>query len=394
MKRLLLFTALVSVLVSCSAKKQIEQAISHGNYDHAISEALRKLENNKDKKRKQAYVIMLKDAYDKVLTQDLAKISQLKKDGNPELYKMIYESYVDLEARQNAIKRISPLYIDGKLIRLEYNDYSDDLVSYRYKTSDYLMDKGLDLLDSGTKPNARKAYSLFDYVNTINPNFEDVVSLMHEAHEAGINYVHVSITNNTHQLISQRLESELLDFNTYGLNQFWTTYHAIADDSLDYDYAMELKLRQINVSPERVNERQFLRERSIVDGWEYLLDEDGNVAKDSLGNDIKIDRIITARARFYEVLQTKSAQVIADVIYTDLRQNQVVDTFTLDSGFTFENIFGRFRGDRRALNRNDRQLLRQNQLVFPSDEQMVYDSGEDLKLQLKEVIRSYRLASL
>ena len=166
-------------------------------------EALRKLENNKDKKRKQAYVIMLKDAYDKVLTQDLAKNSQLKKDGNPELYKMIYESYVDLEARQNAIKRISPLYIDGKLIRLEYNDYSDDLVSYRYKTSDYLMDKGLDLLDSGTKPNARKAYSLFDYVNTINPNFEDVVSLMHEAHEAGINYVHVSITNNTHQLISQ-----------------------------------------------------------------------------------------------------------------------------------------------------------------------------------------------
>ncbi|WP_431157531.1 hypothetical protein [Winogradskyella poriferorum] len=394
MKRLLLFTALVSVLVSCSAKKQIEQAISHGNYDHAISEALRKLENNKDKKRKQAYVIMLKDAYHKVLTQDLAKISQLKKDGNPELYKTIYESYVDLEARQNAIKRISPLYIDGKLIRFEYNDYCDNLVSYRYKTSDYLMDKGLDLLDSGTKPNARKAYSLFDYVNTINPNFEEVVSLMHEAHEAGINYVYVSITNNTHQLIPQRLESELLDFNTYGLNQFWTTYHAIADDSLDYDYAMELKLRQINVSPERVNERQFLRERSIVDGWEYLLDQDGNVAKDSLGNDIKIDRIITARARFYEVLQTKSAQVIADVIYTDLKQNQVVDTFTLDSGFTFENIFGRFRGDRRALNRNDRQLLRKNQLVFPSDEQMVYDSGEDLKLQLKEVIRSYQLASL
>ena len=48
MKRLLLITVLVSALVSCSAKKQIEKAISHGNYDHAISEALRKLENNKD----------------------------------------------------------------------------------------------------------------------------------------------------------------------------------------------------------------------------------------------------------------------------------------------------------------------------------------------------------
>jgi hypothetical protein len=116
MKRFLLCTVLVSVLVSCSAKKQIEEAISHGNYDQAISEALRKLENNKDKKRKQDYVIMLKEAYDKVLTEDLAQIEHLKKDGNPELYKTIYESYADLEARQNAIKHVMPLKINGKTI--------------------------------------------------------------------------------------------------------------------------------------------------------------------------------------------------------------------------------------------------------------------------------------
>ena len=393
MKRFLLLTVLVSVLISCSAKKQIEQAISHGNYDHAISEALRKLENNKDKKRKQAYVAMLKDAYDKVLQEDLLHISHMKKDGNPELYKSIYETYADLDARQNAIKRILPLSIDGKLITFEFNDYSDALVEYRYKTSDHLMDKGLDLLDTGIKQNAREAYGLFEYVNRINPNFENVRALMEEAHATGMNYVYVSIANETHQVIPQQLESELLDFNTYGLNQFWTTYHSIANDSLEYDFAMQLRLKRINVSPERINERQTLRERAVVDGWEYLLDENGNVAKDSLGNDIKLDRIITARARFFEVLQTKSAQVIADVVYTDLRQNQIVDTFTLDSGFVFENVFGRFRGDRRALNRDDRILLRQRQLVFPTDEQMVYDSGEDLKQKLKQVINSYRIES-
>jgi len=393
MKRFLLFTVLVSVLVSCSAKKQIEEAISHGNYDHAISEALRKLENNKDKKRKQAYVIMLKDAYDKVLEEDLLRISQLKKDGNPELYKIIYESYVDLEERQNAIKRIMPLIIDGKAISFDFNDYSNPLVEYRYKTSDHLIDKGLDLLDTGIKRNAREAYGLFEYVDDINPNFEDVRVLMNEAHATGMNYVHVSIANKTHQMIPQRLETELLDFNTYGINQFWTTYHAVQDDSLQYDFAMQLKLKRINVSPERINERQIIRERAIVDGWEYLLDDNGNVAKDSLGNDIKIDKIITVRARFFEVLQTKSAQVIADVVYTDLRQNQIVDSFTLDSGFVFENVFGRFRGDRRALNRDDRNLLRQRQIRFPTDEQMVFDSGEDLKQKLKQVINSYRIES-
>jgi len=391
MKRFLLLTVLVSVLVSCSAKKQIEQAISHGNYDQAISEALRKLENNKYKKRKHAYVIMLKDAYDKVLQEDLAYINHLKKDGNETYYKTIYETYVDLEARQNAIKRILPLQVNGREISFVFNDYSSELVDYRYKTSDYLMDKGLDLLDTEDKISAREAYNLFDYVDSINPDFENVRALMHEAHQSGMDYVYVSITNHTQQIIPERLEVELLDFNTYGLNQFWTRYHATIDEKINYDFAMELQLKQINVSPERINERQILRERQIVDGWEYLLDDNGNVAKDSLGNDIKIDRIVNVRARFYEVLQTKSSQVIAEVVYKDLKENQIRDNFTIDSGFTFENVFGRFRGDRRALNNQDRALLREQQVRFPSDEQMVFDSGEDLKLQLKQIINNYRL---
>ncbi|MEM9680638.1 MAG: hypothetical protein AAF901_09965, partial [Bacteroidota bacterium] len=359
MKRLLLLSVMLSVLVSCSGRKHIEKAISHGNYDQAISNALKKLERNKDKQRKQDYVIMLEDAYNKVLDRDLNRISRLQKDGNPEHYKIIYNIYLDLEARQQAIKRVMPLQIGGKTLVLEFRNYSDEIVDYRYRVSDYLIDQGVDLLDTENKQNAREAYSLFSYIESINPNFEDVRDLMTEAHQKGKDYVHVSIQNETQQIIPQPLENQLLDFNTYGLNQFWTVYHANADNTIDYDYAMQLQLKQINISPERINERQLLREKEIVDGWEYQLDEYGNVMKDSLGDDIKIDRIVRVRARFFEVLQTKSAQVIADVVYTDLKQNQTLDAFTIDSGFVFEHIFGTFRGDRRALDRNDRQLLRQ-----------------------------------
>jgi len=391
MKRFLLLTVLVSVLASCSAKKQIESAISNGNYDEAISEALRKLENNKDKNRKQDYIVMLEEAYYKVLDEDLNDLAHLKKDGNPEQFKTIYNIYLDLEERQNAIKRVLPLKINGKTLDLDFNDYSSEIVDYRYKTSDYLLSQGITLLDSGDKFNARKAHSIFSYIEEINPNFEDTRNLINEAHLKGMDYVHVSIQNQTHQIIPQQLEAELLDFNTYGLNQFWTTYHANADNSIDYDFAMQLQLKQINVSPERISERQILRQKQIVDGWEYQLDRNGNVKKDSLGNDIKIDKIITVKARFTEVLQTKSTQVIADVVYTDLKQNQTIDTFSIDSGFIFENIFGIYKGDKRALVKDDLNLLNQRQLHFPSDEQMVFDSGEDLKLKLKEIIGSYHI---
>jgi hypothetical protein len=393
MKKLLLLTVLLSVLLSCGGRQQIEKQLHSGNYDAAIANALKKLEHNKDKKRKQQFVIMLENAYKKVMERDLKTIEHLKKDGNPEQYKAIYEIYADLDARQEAIKPVLPLKIGNKYVRLEFNDYSDEIVNYRYKVSDYMIDKGIALLDSGDKYNARKAYDIFQYIEHINPNFEETRELMVEAHSRGIDYVLVDIENKTHQIIPQRLEQELLDFDTYGLNQFWTAYHANKDKSIAYDYAMQLQLKHIVISPEEVKEKQLIRKKQVVDGWKYRLDGNGNVMKDSLGNDIKVDKIIEARARFSEFNQFKSTQVLADVVYTDLKTNQVLDAFPIHTEFVFENRYGVYRGDERALTNNDRALLQERRVYFPSDEQMVYDSGEDLKLQLKKIINSYRLRS-
>lgn len=391
MKQLLLTTVLLLVLTSCSGRKQIEKAISHGNYDQAINDALQKLENNKDKKRKQDYIVMLEDAYYKVLEEDLQDLEHLKKDGNPEQFKTIYEIYIDLEARQKAIKRVMPLQINGKTLNLKFNDYTSEIVEYRYKTSDYLIDEGIALLDSEHKYNARKAYDIFNYIEQINPNFEETRSLMTEAHEKGIDYVMVSIENQTYQIIPQQLEADLLNFNTYGLNKFWTEYHVDAAQDINYDYAMQLQLKQINISPEQVNRREVLKQKRIVDGWEFKKDREGNFVTDSLGNKIKMDKIINVKARYFEVNQFKSTHVLADVVYSDLRTNQILEVFPMDSEFIFEHIYATYRGDKRALNKKEFELTNNRPLYFPTDAQMVYDIGEDLKLRLKDIINSYQI---
>ena len=246
------------------------------------------------------------------------------------------------------------------------------------------------MLDTNDKRNIREAYSIFEYIESINPNFEETRELMDEAHEKGIDYVLVGIENRTRQVIPAQLEYDLLDFNTYGLNQFWTVYHAKKESAINYDYAMQLQLRRILISPEELREKQLVRKRKIVDGWKYQLDENGNVAKDSLGNDIKVDKIIEVRARFSEFNQFKSTQVLADVVYTDLKSNQIINAFPIDTEYVFENRFGVYRGDKRALTKRDRRLLNQRRVLFPTDEQMVYDSGENLKYELKTIINSYR----
>ncbi|TJY36044.1 hypothetical protein [Pontimicrobium aquaticum] len=392
MKKLLLLSILLLVLISCSGRKQVEKAVNSGNYDQAIANALKKLETNKNKKRKQDYIFMLRDAYNKAVERDLNTIKHLKKDNNPELYRKIYELYLDLNTRQESIKPVLPLVVNGKNIKFKFNDYSSNIAQSRNNTADYLYEKGLDLIDSDNKSNIREAYNIYRYIEQIHPNYEDAKELMEEAHELGTNYVIVSIENHTQQIIPQQLEDDLLNFDTYGLNKFWTTYHANPDITINYDFAMQLQLQQINISPERIKERQFIREKDVVDGWEYKLDSDGNVAKDTLGNDIKVDKIFTAKAKYNEFIQTKSSQVIAKVVYTDLVSNQTLDEFPIDSGFVFENLFARYRGDKRALTKKDLKLVKSKRIPFPSNEQMVYDTGEDLKLKLKDIINSYSLS--
>lgn len=393
MKKFTLFTVVLLILTSCVGRKQIEKQLHSGNYDQAISNALKKLEHNKDKKRKQDYIVMLQDAFYKVVEENHSSINHLKKDGNVEQYQNIFDIYLDLEDRQRAIKAVMPLHINGQLLTLNFNDYTNSIVEYRAKVSNYKYDTAVTLMQSDNKIDNRTAFKTLNYIESINTNFKDVRQLMDVAHHQGTDYVIVDIENQTQQIIPASLQSDLLNFNTYGLNDLWTVYHANASQEIEYDYAMALQLKRINVSPERITETQILRKKNIVDGWEYVLDTNGNVVKDSLGNDIKQDKIITAKARFNEFNQFKSTQVIARVVYSDLKQNYVLESFPIDSEFVFDNLYATVKGDKRALTTEDRVVLKNRRLRFPSNEQMVFDTGEDLKLKLKDIITRYSFRS-
>ena len=391
MKKITLLFVLVTLAVSCGSKKKVERDLTSGNYNRAIAKAVKQLQTNKDAKRKQDYILLLKDAYDKANKRDVNAISDLKIANNPELYRRIYETYNVLAKRQDAVKPLLPLRINGREVFFDFENYSQDIADARENVSDYYYEKGIALLEVDDKLQIREAYNTLAYIEKINPNYERTRELMQEAHERGTAYVIVGIENQTNQVIPKRLEDALLDFDTYGLNQFWTEYHAYQADSLVYDYAMQLQLARINISPEQVREREVLRERRVKDGWKYKLDGNGNVMKDSLGNDIKEDKFINARARLFEVEQFKQAEILARAVFSDIKSQETLEQFNIDSGFVFEHFYATFRGDRRALTQDDRNLIRNRPIPFPTNEQMVFDSGEDLKIRLKNIIQDYKL---
>ena len=371
----------------------MEKSLNTGNYDTAIQLAIQKLRTNKDKKRKQPQIEMLETAFQKATARDLDAIRLMKKENTPANLDRIYNTYAQLRNRQEKIKPLLPLYLvkQGRKAEFSFRDYKNELVAAKKKLTTHLYENANARLKTAkSKQDYRAIYEDLDYLSELDPGYKNTEALKEEVLFKGTDFVLVSLKNKTNVIIPKRLEADLLNFNTYGLNDLWTVYHGISQKSIPYDYSMELELRDIDISPEQVKERQLEREKTVVDGWEYLTDSDGEYILDEDGNKIKQDILVTVLCEYYEFTQFKAVRVAGNVIYRNLKTRQVLDKFPLASEHIFEHRYANYNGDKRALDDDYVRYLGLQAVKFPTNEQMVYDSGEDLKNKLKSIISRYR----
>lgn len=388
MKKITFLILSITILASCSGVKKTQSFLSDGNYDAAINRSVEALKTNKTSKGKQEYVYLLEEAFAKAKEKDLRNIDMLEKSNNPANFEKIYNTYLQLENRQERIRPLLPLPLlnEKRNAIFPFDDYSNSITKTREALSKYLYDNSKGLMKQNNKMSFRQAYDDLAYLDQLNPNYKDVRKLMEEALFRGTDFVYVYTKNETNMIIPARLQSDLLDFSTFGLNDKWTVYHNNKVKDIKYDFGMIVNFRQINISPEQVKEREFIKEKQIVDGQKPLLDANGNQTKDEKGNVIMVDNLKTVRATIYEFKQYKAAQVTAKVDYIDFRTNQLIDAFPLSSEFVFEYIYANYNGDKNACDADYLQYFGRRAVPFPSNEQMVYDSGEDLKAKLKSII--------
>ena len=389
MKKALLICLTIVFLISCGGVKKTQEYVNSGNYSQAINRAINNLAENKTKKSHQAYIVLLEDAFEKNTQRELENIQFLQNDGNPANYEAIYRSYTNLKRIQERIRPLLPLPIfeEGRNASFNFRNYDNSILAAKTNLSEYLYDNASNLLENASyKVDYRQAYDDFKYLEEINPGYGDTKEKMEAAYQNGLDYVKVHVINDTQQIVPERLEEELLNFNTLGLNDLWTQYHTNPLKDIRYDYEMQVAFKDISISPEQIRERQLIKEKRIKDGFDYVLDANGNVLKDSLGNDIKIDRYTNVTCNYLEFTQFKAAQVVGNVSYIDLNSKQQLNSYPLSSEFVFEHIYAQYNGDKRALDNDLFIFLNAQPVPFPSNEQMVFDAGEDLKSRLKEII--------
>lgn len=388
MKTKLLYLPLFLLILSCSSVKQANQALYSGNYEQAIDIAVNRLQKNKNKKTDFQQIEILENPFSKMKNTYQDRINFLKKDTNVNT-QQIYNMYLSMDNIQNKIKPLLPLYkSNGTQASFIFEDYSDDIIQAKQDYINTLYDEGV-ALTRGNKADNRKAYAIFGQLLNLYPNYKDAKKLRENARYYGTDFVFVVIENNTNVIIPARLEQDLLDFNTYGLDDFWTEYHVNKLSNVKYDYEVVLEFREILVSPERISEKEVPLERDIIETT-YRTDRNGNYLMDEKGNRIKEEKKINVKGKLKQVIQTKSVAVGGQVHYFNLQNNQRINSYPLQSEFIFENIFATFSGDNRVLNNDELAMTKNKFVMFPPNEQMLFDASNDIKSRFAAILKRYK----
>lgn len=380
MKRFGFVILIVGLFLGCTSSKELLQK---GRYDQAIrksAEALREEPNNTEE------LYVLKEAYQKANVFDRERISFLKMENRDGNWLEIYNLYTQLRNRQ-AIIRALPSSVRTQFTLVDYNA---EIIHAKKAAAEASYQKGLDYLDRGYRESARLAWQEFVKVTNIYPDYKNVRQLMTEAKYLGTNFVLLRVENNSESVLPEDFSEALRKISFANLNSQWVQYETNPDSSLQYDYAVIINIRDIQISPATIEKKHYTETKEIQDGMKYVLDANGNVKKDSLGNDIKVPNMLTVSAKVTESVQHKAARVSGTIDYLNLSTEQLVKTDNISVNAVFEHFSAVASGYEEALSDESLQKISNRPVPFPSNEMMLMDAARLLKDRAKAIIYQNR----
>lgn len=277
-----------------------------------------------------------------------------------------------------------------KPLKFKIDNYSDDILIAQDQYLSVLYNDAQNLINPDNKLNSRDAFYKLKEVINIDPNYKNASILREDAYQLGLEYVFIKAYNDTEKVIPEPLLVDLLDIDTYGLNDFWTVYHRNKESNINYDYDIVIAFKSIIFSPERIIEKEESLSGEIEENL-YQRNSDGEIIRDENGEKLTYTRTIQREGRLQTIRQVKSVRVGAQVEYYRLPNDQRMAAYDLNSEYIFDNIYGLFEGDERILTDEQVAIINNRAVAFPSNEQMLLDAGNDIKNQLKQILKRNKI---
>ncbi len=365
-------------MLSCGGTQKTTNHLQSGNYTSAFNTAITQLNKDKTKKSNQKQIPLLKEAFEKAAISDKAEINKLQKSKTPENLKKILGNYLNLDIRQDEIRVLQPLSFEGNEVDFNFEDYTTSIADAKQNYSESLFSTAQKLMKGNTL-DARNAFKHIEDLMYVNPTYKTGLNdLLQRAKSKGSSFVLVHLKNKIKEISNDSIKY-LNKINSSNFDNHWVIYHDKKDRKVSYDYQVDISLDKLTFEPEKILKEKISQEQKVQDGWQYQLDNNGNVMKDEKGNDIKTPKYknVTAEVLLYQ--QNKSSKIDGTIIVKDLKKKTNITNKPEFGEAKFQHNYAKYNGDQRANDQKYFEALQSKAVIYPKDFEFIKYSINNFK---------------
>ena len=362
------------ILFAC---KSGEKLYNQGRYSAAVEAFVKKLQR---RPQDETSLRLLPAAYDAAKDFYESRAKQALASTNPLKWEDVKNEYRSMQALYNVI-RSSPAASSV----VKPKDYSAAIAASGENAAEVRYDRGIQLLDERNKAAARQAYDEFDAALRLSPNFRDAASLKEQAYQLGLVHVVVSeidVRSSYFQFSADQFRDALVrnleDRRINTFVRFYDERRVRGEKDFHPDQYMEMRFMDFMVGQTYVDRSQ--REVSKV------IQVKGN-KPDSTGKYPMVD--ITVKATIFVTRKTVESSGLLDYRIIDVTNDRILRQDRLPGSFTWQNQFGTFRGDERALSDADKNLIRGRDIPPPPPQDLFLELTRPIYDRLARDLQSF-----
>jgi len=389
MKQLFGIFCLSLLIFSCANPYKL---MVKGRYDQAINVCKKKLmkANKKDK-----HIIILEESYQKAVSRDKGRVEFLLKENRDENMVELMNIYKRLKSRQDRVKGLLPLEIvsEGRNANINIENYDNQLIAAKEKAVKYLYDNSIELLAKNDKMLSREAYDKLMQVDKIYSNYKETHKLLSEAKAKGMTNVLLKVhTAGANVVLPTKLDNELKKTELHGLNKEWITYYNKPQDGMYYDYDIIVNFEDIFLSGNDALRDNTTESKKVSDGFQYVLDDNGNVQKDTSGNDLKVPKYKTITAKIRQSTYHKDGHIKGSVNYYNNVTSQLIRSVPFSNTMVYHHDFIELiGGDAEAMTDETKAKFSNKNNIphpgWPTDEFIIMEASEG-PVGIKQKVRA------
>ena len=372
--RLILAISILNLTACSSGKRMFEK----GNYDAAVVKAAQRLKQAPNNSKAK---ITLKNAYTLALQNHLDAIRQADSFKTENYYDVLLNNYTALYNLEQTIK-YCPACInvvkDLQEVGIKLSQTKQTALEFYYK-------RGIDYLSMGGKINAKKALLDFNKVATIQYDYKDISTQLHQARwEASEKIVvnHIPMHSRTFSISNDFFEKKILEY----------CYNNVQANRLVQFLTPEEAKRENISMPDQIIDIYF---DDFIVGQTYVKENNQEYKKDSViigttnanGKEQSVYGSIKASVRSFE--KTVSSSGIMNLSISSPITKTIMLTEKVPGTYVWMCKWGNYNGDSRALTKEQLSLTQGRELMPPAPQDLFIEFTKPIYSQLTNRLSSF-----